>query len=528
MFQVAANHGFDVFEGGAGNDTVLAMADNVAIGLAGNYVGTVEEFSAGGKAGVTIQGDWTSQTLDFSTTLLTGITAINGGDGNDTITGSAAGDVIIGGAGNDTLRGFDGNDVFQVGLNHGFDAFEGGAGYDVVLAMADNVAIGLSGNYTGTVEEFSAGGKAGVTIQGDWTSQTLDFSTTLLTGITAINGGDGNDTITGSAAGDVIIGGSGNDTLRGFDGNDVFQVAANHGFDVFEGGAGNDTVLAMADNVAIGLSGNYTGTVEEFSAGGKAGVTIQGDWTSQTLDFSTTLLTGITAINGGDGNDTITGSAAGDVIIGGAGNDTLRGFDGNDVFQVGLNHGFDAFEGGAGYDVVLAMADNVAIGLSGNYTGTVEEFSAGGKAGVTIQGDWTSQTLDFSTTLLTGITAINGGDGNDTITGFCSRRRHHRRIGQRHAPGLRRQRRVDRRFWFGPVRWRRRCRYGQLPSLGRGCKRFACRGRGEHRRRCPGRRAGQCRKPQRLCLRRQADGRWQRQPSLRQWRQRHAERGRRR
>ncbi len=75
-----------------------------------------------------------------------------GTSGNDTITGSAAGDVIIGGAGNDTLRGFDGNDVFQVGLNHGFDAFEGGAGYDVVLAMADNVAIGLSGNYTGTVE----------------------------------------------------------------------------------------------------------------------------------------------------------------------------------------------------------------------------------------------------------------------------------------------------------------------------------------------------------------------------------------
>ncbi len=192
-------------------------------------------------------------------------------------------------------------------------------------------------------------------------------------------GTSGNDTLYGTNLDDLIIGGSGNDTLRGFDGNDVFQVAASHGFDTFDGGAGNDTVLAMADNLAIGLAGNYAGTVEEFSAGGKAGVTLQGDWTSQTLDFSTTLLTGIAAINGGDGNDTITGSAAGDLIIGGSGNDTLRGFDGNDVFQVGINHGFDTFDGGAGYDTVLAMADNLAIGLAGNYAGSVEEFSAGGR-----------------------------------------------------------------------------------------------------------------------------------------------------
>ncbi len=420
VFLVNLNDGFDSFSGGDGTDTIRATADKVAIGLMGNFANAVEVISAGGKAGVTIQGDWTSQTLDFSATTLDGISAINGGDGNDTITGSAAADVIIGGSGNDTLNGSGGNDTFRVGGADGFDSFTGGDGTDSVIATADGAAIGLMGNYANGVETFSSGGKASVTILGDWTSQVLDFSTTVLDRIVAINGGDGNDTITGSAAADVIIGGSGNDTLNGGGGNDTFRVGASDGFDSFTGGDGTDTVTATADGADIGLMGNYANGVEVISSGGKVGVAILGDWTSQSLDFTTTTLDGIVAIDGGDGNDTITGSAASDVIIGGSGNDTLAGGGGDDVFEVGKSHGFDSFSGGDGTDIVRATAHGTAIGLMGNYANSVESFSGSGKAGVTIQGDWTSQTLDFSATTLDGISAINGGDGNDTITGSAA------------------------------------------------------------------------------------------------------------
>jgi Ca2+-binding RTX toxin-like protein len=45
-------------------------------------------------------------------------------------------------------------------------------------------------------------------------------------------GGEGNDTLTGSASDDVLDGGPGNDTLIGRGGNDILQ-----------GGPGNDTLI---------------------------------------------------------------------------------------------------------------------------------------------------------------------------------------------------------------------------------------------------------------------------------------------
>jgi hypothetical protein len=77
--------------------------------------------------------------------------------------------------------------------------------------------------------------------------------------------------------------------------------------------------------IAAGLSPDYF-----------AGVTIAGDVTDDTLDFSGVVLDHITSIDGGTGNDTITGSAGDDAITGGVGTDVLRGGSGNDVRLVEL------------------------------------------------------------------------------------------------------------------------------------------------------------------------------------------------
>jgi Ca2+-binding RTX toxin-like protein len=433
IYQVGTGHGFDKFQdtGTSGVDTVVATANNVAIGVQTGFgpATGIEEISAGGFTGVSLQGGTGNDALDFSATTLTGITKIDGGAGNDTITGSAAADTIVGGAGNDTLRGGAGGDTYQVGTGHGFDIIQdtGTTGVDTVVATANNVAIGLQTGFgpASGIEEISADGFAGVSVQGGTGNDVLDFSATTLTGITKIDGGAGNDTITGSAAADTIVGGAGNDTLKGGDGGDTYQVGAGHGFDNIQdtGASGVDQVVATANNVAIGLQTGFgpASGIEEISAGGFTGVTIVGGTGHDTLDFSATTLTGIAKIDGGAGNDTITGTAAADTIVGGAGNDTLKGGDGGDTYEIGTGHGFDNVQdtGATGADKIVATANSVAIGLQSGFgpANGIEEISANGFTGVTIAASTGNDTLDFSATTLTGITKIDGGAGNDTITG---------------------------------------------------------------------------------------------------------------
>ena len=103
-----------------------------------------------------------------------------------------------------------------------------------------------------------------------------------------ILGGAGNDTITINIPGNtriktILDGGTGNDTITGGDGNDTIL-----------GGSGNDT------------------------------------------------------LSGGRGNDTLRGGAGADSLVGGQGNDTLQGDAGDDTLRGGA--GQNALDGGAGID----------------------------------------------------------------------------------------------------------------------------------------------------------------------------------
>ncbi|NNF80746.1 MAG: cadherin-like domain-containing protein [Rhizobiales bacterium] len=286
-------------------------------------------------------GNWWAETIDLSDSTLP--CYIDCGLGNDIATGSDLRDQILGAGGDDTMNGGGGNDDFLIGLGHGFDRFDGGDGYDVVLATEDGVSIGLIGDFNASVEEFSCAGFANVGIMGTWQAQTLDFTGVTLTDIRWIDAGRGNDTVLGSDGDDVIIGGLGDDTLSGAGGDDDFLVGPGDGFDTIDGGSGFDQILATADGTNIGFLGSFANGVEEISANGFADVQIKANWQSQTYDFSNVTLTGITAIDMGSGNDTAIGSAGDDVIIGGLGNDALTGGLGADTF---------VFADGDGQDVI--------------------------------------------------------------------------------------------------------------------------------------------------------------------------------
>ncbi|MEM8646516.1 MAG: calcium-binding protein, partial [Pseudomonadota bacterium] len=249
-----------------------------------------EEFSCAGFANVSILGTWQWQTLDFSNVILTDIAAIDAALGNDTVLGSAGDDVIIGNMGDDTLFGNGGDDDFLVGLNHGFDTFNGGAGFDQILATANGVEIGLFGSFANQVEEISANGFTGVSIRGNWTAQTFDFSNMQLSGITEINMHGGNDVAIGSAGDDVVVGGTGNDVLSGLAGADTFVFRDGDGQDVItDFGAGDD--LVRLDQVAgFGEFADVQGALSQVGADALLDL---GD--GQSVLFENTLASGLTS-----------------------------------------------------------------------------------------------------------------------------------------------------------------------------------------------------------------------------------------
>jgi len=404
VFLLAARSGVDTIEGGEGIDTVRGTVDGAVLGWGG--VTGVERFE-----NLRILGTAAADRIDLSGATLVNVGSIDGGAGDDTILGAAGADTIIGGAGNDDLNGGGGNDLFLIGASAGIDTIEGGSGFDTIQASAANVAISW-GRFSG-IEAISAGGFSGVRVLGSAAADAIDLSGYTLTGITAIDGGAGEDTITGSAGADTIIGGAGNDRLSGGDGDDVFLFAASAGTDVIDGGTGFDTVQASAANAVLGW-GSFS-NIEAISAGGFANVRVAGTALADTIDLAGVTLTGIAAIDGGAGNDTITGSVGADTIIGGAGNDELNGGDGNDVFLFGAGAGTDRIDGGIGFDTIRANAANAAL-TWGSFS-NVEAISGDNFANVRIVGTSTADRIDLTGITLTNITRVEGGNGNDTITG---------------------------------------------------------------------------------------------------------------
>ena len=187
----------------------------------------------------------------------------HGGASADSLTTGAEDDIVSGDAGDDTINTGAGDDTITFsGTGEGFDAITGAGGGDVILALIDGTNIGL--HSLATVENIDANGKAGVRILGSTVTDVLSFANVTLTGIVAIDGGGGSDTITGSAAADQIIGREGLDTLNGGIGNDIIEGGAgddtmngNAGLNRFRyltiaGGFGNDTINGFDANATGG------------------------------------------------------------------------------------------------------------------------------------------------------------------------------------------------------------------------------------------------------------------------------------
>ncbi|MFN7677264.1 MAG: lectin-like protein, partial [Cyanobacteriota bacterium] len=244
---------------------------------------------------------------DFSATTLQSLLIEYGGtsaDPSEPVT--QPGDTLFGGAGNDTI------------ISRGdTDQIDGGAGIDrLALDLSKTTAaVSLSLADPTAVQNLPGGGSV-VNVE-----------------VLQLTSGSGDDS---------IVGGEGYDILSGAAGDDVLDVGPGGG--EAYGGAGRDHLRGSGTESSLLLKGGAGDDLFEVGAGGGQALGEAGDDVLQaTLGGAEDP--GSLSLNGGPGNDrlSVTGRLMGYVELdGGGGQDSLSGGMGNDVLLDGDGRGEDA------------------------------------------------------------------------------------------------------------------------------------------------------------------------------------------
>jgi len=457
------------FAGGAGEDTLNGGDVTRNWTISGQDAGTVDNPAQPGVSQFTgmerLNGGSATDTFTFSSVgaAITGIggIGIDGGAGgaNDRVNGSPGGDVIaLTGAaqgelqtgGNSTsfqsveiVSGGAGDDTVELSAagEGGFANLIGGAGSGDVLVSVDDGGAN-TWNVTGGANSGSVNGQAFTgfeNLTGGTDADTFDLASNL-SGNIVLGGGTSDNAVTsttGAIGGSITSTSAGADTLalnRAVggaialgDGDNSITSSAAIGGDV-TGGGGNDTFTLNGDvggDVALGEGTNTLDTgaaiAGSVSAGGGADtVTLNGPVGD--------------AIALGDGDNSITSSAAiGGGVTAGAGNDTftLNGNVGGDVVLGGgvnvlsTNALIDGnVSAGGGADTVTVNGGRIAGDLTTGGGDDLLDVNGAGAVDGIYNGGAGDDTADFADTgaaltitLGTTVTAVENliGSGNERL-----------------------------------------------------------------------------------------------------------------
>ena len=335
--------------------------NNLTLSLDGANVRVAE---TGAGATLTPGAGCTSGGTNQALCPLSGFTSIsaNAGDGADRVTVSVSlPATLVGGNGDDVLTGGPLNDTLDGGA--GDDWFIGNGGADTMIGGPDNDHASWTGRANPVTADLDGVADDGELGEGD--NARSDIETLV--------GGNAADTLTGNSGNNGLDGGPGPDTLNGGAGDDYAlywsrTAPVNVSLDgvVNDGEAGENDVLAADVESAIGGSGNDTlvgnggvnnlwGWNGDDTLNGGAGPDMM--WGGSGLDrvsyasraapvavsldnFPNDGEAGefdnaydVENVTGGDGDDSLTGSAVANVLTGGPGKDTLIGHDGDDSFE---------------------------------------------------------------------------------------------------------------------------------------------------------------------------------------------------
>ncbi|MFC3146192.1 calcium-binding protein [Piscinibacterium candidicorallinum] len=353
---------------------------------------------------------------------------LQGGAGNDALSGFGGDDVIDGGDGNDVLFGQRGRDVLRGG--NGNDAIWGSGGgtshapaggtYPAlnlpsqVFSQGYGWAIGMWTDAEGNPNYFPVDNSFSPI---SWTDagNIIDGGA----GDDLIRAGTGDDLVYGGADNDSIVGMQGADTLFGDDGNDSISgdllygqpngveagTPGAGGNDYIDGGAGDDQLSGQEGSDEI-----YGGTGADRLYG-------DGSAIRDGVEVLPPALHGADYLDGEAGDDYLQGDGGDDTLFGGADNDQLLGdarvsnlsgeHHGNDYLDG--EGGNDSLEGGGGSDQLFGGSENDQLrGDSGdrNLAGQLhgDDYLDGEQGNDVLQGDG-------------GADVLIGGEGDDSLRG---------------------------------------------------------------------------------------------------------------
>jgi hypothetical protein len=229
----------------------------------------------------------------------------------------------------------------------------GGVTYDRVFGTDVATTLGAFVTAHATAINAATGGTLAATATTLTITGTGLAATAAFGQIIALDGGDvalslnaistqANPTIATETLARSVIGGA--DTINGGSGDD--NITGLVGADVLDGGDGSDTV-----NYQLSLAAVNVNLATNVVSGGDA----QGDVISNFENITGTVYA-----------DTLTGSSAANTVDGGIGNDTISTADGADAITAGT--GADSINGGNGIDIITLTSDSDADRITSDAT----------------------------------------------------------------------------------------------------------------------------------------------------------------